>query len=198
MKKTIFISLIAFIATGCSTCKKEAVLSTAPSITVLSPKGGETLYADEDSTVSFSVTWKSANLPKGAMIEAELSFEESGGPNSTGTVNVILEPVHKQVVHLYTTDVMITDNDGQEIFKMPSHMKTGDPLITVPNVINPKKILLTVVYPTADGKWDSGFFSNKRIQGTSANYFSVRFLPNGCSLPSGFSSTSGQPCKLLN
>jgi hypothetical protein len=200
MKRIIFMGLIALAAAGCSSCKKEKTIPPAvtASVTVLSPNGGETFYSDEDSTVSFQVTWKSSNLPKGSMIEAELFFEEDGGPNSTGIVGTILEPTHKLVVNFHGYDHILTDNDGSEIFQMPSYMKVGDALINVPGIVNPKKILLTVVYPTSDGGWDDGLFSHSLIQGKSTNYFSLRFLPNGCVVPIGYSTTTGQPCKLLN
>ncbi|MFZ2205271.1 MAG: peptidoglycan-binding domain-containing protein [Minisyncoccia bacterium] len=127
--------------------------TSSPSITVLSPYGGETYTAGQQMMVK----WTSCNLPNGSAITAQLN-----NPNGTGTIGAIspLTPQNKITTQLVGT----TADDGIELFTLPP---LGNSIYGYGKNFN---IYLTVHYLQPSGNWGSG---TNVIYGQSNNLFTI-------------------------
>jgi hypothetical protein len=117
MKKTVVMALVAMVATACSSSKKETPNSLPErSITIISPKHGETFRAGQYVTVK----WRSNNLPKGTLIELQLE-------NYTGKKIVLGELVPQTIAYSHHDCYpaancgaeYYTANDGEEVVQIP-------------------------------------------------------------------------------
>jgi hypothetical protein len=141
-------SIVSFTTTGATT---TACSGTTPSITVVSPNGGQTYTAGQQITVS----WTSCNIPAGDLVNINLMRLDPSSSN-------------------YTQHV-VTTPDASNTFPVSN----GSAPITIsatgvwPTTVqygNVYKILLDVLAPSSGGTGDTGSLI---IQGWSANSFTI-------------------------
>ncbi len=145
-----------------TTTTSSSTASCNPSITVLSPNGGETYIAGQQITI----TWKSCNVKTqvGVTLLGFAGFNSSGNPNSTSNENFL--------------GGWISGTSGSEV-------------VTIPSTITSGKYIIEISTPPdsnsgAEDFSDNSFTINANQQ-SSANVFSNATYHFQMTLPQGIS-----------
>ncbi len=197
MKKVLLYCILP-VAIMCASCDQQLWLEdTAPTIPhgtihVLSTKSGETLYANHTGTTAIEVHWKTRGLPARIAVMAELAYAAQQTPDYGQTVYYDLVPQHKtNTLDVYGKLRYTTDNDGYEIFTMPSVEDLGVNSSTASKYT----IILTVWVKNERGEW-TDYISPGEISGESTGMMSVHYLPGGCVVPIGQRLSDKVPCSV--
>ncbi len=164
-------------------CKKD-VTSNTPSLTIVSPNGGEVFRAGQ----TINVKWDAKNIPSGTLIAAQIVNKQTNKP----IVGIALHPTNAVTSSIGD----VTANDGEEAYQVPwQYSQDGNMLYK--DGISTTTFTIQLVVGAVDGSGIWSIPNGVIIDAVSGHPFTVlpSVLPDGCLTNSGYSITTGQPCR---